>query len=520
MLWQTLAAVAVAVALPDSALESHGCALQINDVFEAASMRVEWPGDASDEAVADAAAAVVDELPLNARPAELEDEIRAAMWRTREDGCGASVAGCVFSDEGGCGRSWTSSLALRRRPAETVAGDVRPESTGRLEIDNVVVTARWTEIGRDLVVFASVYGGRTVSKRVSWASRDRRFGAALLAASYARSADVGARCGVDDASASASRRRQRQRQRQRRVSVSVGQRRPEADEGAPSCTSVCFGCGTRRICATSGRARRAAKRSRSRPGTTLASRALAGPRVAYSDDAVAAVPDGAHAEAQLALAVEAFGDRLRPKASVVVARTDVLWADPTFLLSSLRPSRDGVHARYDLYHYARGATFVRVFATALAFARRKTGTRGVLPFEAAVALASDFSTVRWWWLSLPAAAFERTPSTVAELKAALAARSDVVDATRAGAPAVADTYDAHASLLGQVLSGGRVPERGLAPAPRPRRGRTSLRGSRRGASRLAANRHAFNFGADDDARPSDVETPPPRAADAARRSDL
>ncbi|KAH8058109.1 hypothetical protein JL721_9567 [Aureococcus anophagefferens] len=297
MLWQTLAAVAVAVALPDSALESHGCALQINDVFEAASMRVEWPGDASDEAVADAAAAVVDELPLNARPAELEDEIRAAMWRTREDGCG----------------------------------------------------------------------------------------------------------------------------------------------------------------------RRAA---------------------AYSDDAVAAVPDGAHAEAQLALAVEAFGDRLRPKASVVVPRTDVLWADPTFLLSSLRPSRDGVHARYDLYHYARGATFVRVFATALAFARRKTARAA--PCRSAAAAPPDFST------------------------------SDAADATLARA-AVADTYDAHASLLGQVLSGGRVPERGLAPA-RPRRGRTSMR-SRAGAGPASPPTAPLNFGADDDARPSDVETPPP-AADAARRSDL
>ncbi|KAH8051351.1 hypothetical protein JL722_10803 [Aureococcus anophagefferens] len=336
MLWQTLAAVAVAVALPDSALESHGCALQINDVFEAASMRVEWPGDASDEAVADAAAAVVDELPLNARPAELEDEIRAAMWRTREDGCGASVAGCVFSDEGAA--------------------------------------------------------------------------------------------------------------------------------------------------------------------------------AAYSDDAVAAVPDGAHAEAQLALAVEAFGDRLRPKASVVVARTDVLWADPTFLLSSLRPSRDGVHARYDLYHYARGATFVRVFATALAFARRKTGTRGALPFEAAVALASDFSTVRWWWLSLPAAAFERTPRPSPSSR-----RAGRPDAAGALAPRRGRATPAY---WGKSCPEGACRNEAWLPHLVLGAGAPVCAAADAGASRLAANRHAFNFGADDDARPSDVETPPPRAADAARRSDL
>ncbi|KAH8047490.1 hypothetical protein JL721_12165 [Aureococcus anophagefferens] len=104
--------------------------------------------------------------------------------------------------------------------------------------------------------------------------------------------------------------------------------------------------------------------------------------------------------------------------AVVALRTDVLWADPSFRLASLAPSRDGVHARYDLYHYARGATFERVFATARAFADRgaaRGGGGGFLLFDAAAARASDLSTVRWWWLSLPGV--RRLPATP-ELKAA------------------------------------------------------------------------------------------------------
>ena len=144
----------------------------------------------------------------------------------------------------------------------------------------------------------------------------------------------------------------------------------------------------------------------------------------------------------------------------------------------------------------RGATFERVFATARAFADRgaaRGGGGGFLPFDAAAARASDLSTVRWWWLSLPRAAFDAYPATLAELKAALGARGGAVDTAPLGAPVV-EGYDAsvrpgttgfdhNEAWLVHLVLAAKAPLCAAAGAD---------------ISRLAFNRHAFTFGAGDD----------------------
>ncbi|KAH8059598.1 phytanoyl-CoA dioxygenase [Aureococcus anophagefferens] len=239
--------------------------------------------------------------------------------------------------------------------------------------------------------------------------------------------------------------------------------------------------------------RRISRRPSPWPARTATSRAAA---ASAAPTPPSPLRPGAHAEAQLAVAVDRFGAALRGFDAVVCARTDVLWADPSFRLASLAPSRDGVHARYDLYHYARGATFERVFATARAFADRgaaRGGGGGFLPFDAAAARASDLSTVRWWWLSLPRAAFDAYPATLAELKAALGARGGAVDTAPLGAPVVEGCdisvrpgttgFDHNEAWLVHLVLAAKAPLCAAAGAD---------------ISRLAFNRHAFAFGAGDD----------------------
>ncbi|KAH8059594.1 hypothetical protein JL722_5222 [Aureococcus anophagefferens] len=431
------------------------CAVQIANVFGDAPLSVEWRLDAAPDVVAAAAAAVVDELPASAWPAAVEAAVRSTMAAHRASGCAGSrrrgasstprpiaaaasrrisrprrptrrrisrrpspwPARTATSACGGVGSSRRARGGGRRRAADAAEATARTSAT--VESEGVVVDAAWAERGRDLVVFSVRW--RRGRARVPWASRERRHGAAAVAAAFARTADVGAACGA------AARPR---------------------DGRARLSTSATCASGTVRTSAASARGLRGLRGDLARHATVA--EALAGPRVAYADAAVAAAPR-APTEAQLAVAVDRFGAALRGFDAVVCARTDVLWADPSFRLASLAPSRDGVHARYDLVGPLDGALVVAVAAAA---------------FDA--------------------------PATLAELKAALGARGGAVDTAPLGAPSSRATTppsdrarraDHNEAWLVHLVLAAKAPLCAAAGAD---------------ISRLAFNRLAFAFGAGDD----------------------
>ncbi|KAH8068383.1 hypothetical protein JL721_6768 [Aureococcus anophagefferens] len=208
------------------------CAVQIANVFGDAPLSVEWRLDAAPDVVAAAAAAVVDELPASAWPAAVEAAVRstmaahaptAALGRRRRGASSTPATDAAASRRISRPRRptrrrisrrpspWPARTATSRAAAASAArraprrgrggggcadaAEATARTSATVESEGVVVDAAWAERGRDLVVFASA-GGREVARRVPWASRERRHGAAAVAAAFARTADVGAACGA------------------------------------------------------------------------------------------------------------------------------------------------------------------------------------------------------------------------------------------------------------------------------------------------------------------------------------